>query len=162
MRDELDFKLALENYADTVNRICIVYLKNSADAEDIFQNVFLKYFNSSAHFNDEQHKRAWFIKVTINECKNLLKRFFRKNTVSIEDIASMGAQADFDENYYVTEAVLKLPKKYKTVIYLHYYEGYSAVEIGKLLGKNANTIYTLLARGRAQLKSALGGNEHEW
>ncbi len=162
MRDEHDFKLTLTNYADTVNRICIIYLKNSADAEDIFQNVFLKYYNSSIHFNEEEHKKAWLIRVTINECKNLLKNFFRKNTVSIEAIASVGVENGFNEDYYVTEAVLKLPEKYRTIIYLHYYEGYSAVEIGKMLGRNVNTIYTLLARGRAELRAVLGGNEHEW
>ncbi len=162
MRDEQDFKLTITNYADTVNRICLVYLKNTADTEDIFQNVFLKYYNSSAHFQDEEHKKAWLIRVTINECKNLLKNFFRKNSVPIAKIAAQATDGQFDENYYVIEAVLKLKEKYKTAIFLHYYEGYSAIEIGQMLGKNVNTVYSLLARGRAELKSVLGGDEHEW
>ncbi len=162
MKNEQDFKLTLTNYADTVNRICIVYLKNKADAEDIFQNVFLKYYSSSAHFVDEDHKKAWLIRVTINECKNLLKNFFRKNAVSIEEIAAIGVDSKFDEDYHITKAVLNLAEKYRTIIYLYYYEGYTAVEIGKMLNKNVNTVYSLLARGRELLKAVLGGDEHEW
>ncbi len=132
MRNEQDLKLAIENYADTVKRICVVYLKNTADTEDIFQNVFMKYYKSSAHFKNAEHKKAWFIRVTINECKDFLKSFFRKNSVSIDEISEMGVETDFDENSYVRESVLKLPEKYKITIYLHYFEGYSAVEIGKI------------------------------
>ncbi len=162
MRDEQDLKLAMETYADTVKRICVVYLKNMADTEDIFQNVFIKYYKGSAHFQNEEHKKAWFIRVTINECKDLLKSFLRKNTVSVEEISETGVEADFNENAYVREAVLKLPEKYKIAIYLHYFEGYSAVEIAKILSKNENTIYTFLSRGREKLKNILGGSEHEW
>ncbi len=162
MRDEQDLKLAIETYADTVKRICVVYLKNMADTEDIFQNVFIKYYKSSVHFESDEHRKAWFIRVTINECKDLVKSFFRKNSVSIDEISEIKTETDFNENEYVREAVLKLPEKYKIAIYLHYFEGYSAVEIGKILNKNVNTIYTLFARGREQLKNALGGSEHEW
>ncbi len=162
MRDEQDLKLVIDIYADTIKRICVVYLKNMADTEDVFQNVLIKYYKSSAHFESEEHRKAWLIRVTINECKDLLKRFFRKKSVSIDRIPEMGTETDFNENGYVREAVLKLPEKYKIAIYLYYFEGYSAVEIGKILNKNVNTIYTLLARGREQLKNVLGGSEHEW
>ncbi len=161
MRDEQDLKFAIETHGDTVKRICVVYLKNMADTEDIFQNVFLKYYKSSAYFDGEAHKKAWFIRVTINECKDLLKSFFRKNTVSIDKVPDIPTQTDFNENSYVREAVLKLPEKYRVSIYLHYFEGYSAVDISKMLSKNINTIYTLLARGREILKKDLGGSEHE-
>ncbi len=162
MREEQDLKLAINNYADTVKRICVVYLKNMADTEDIFQNVFMKYYKSSAQFESEEHKKAWFIRVTINECKDLLKSFFRKNSVSMDELSEIKAEETLNENEHVREAVLKLSEKYKIAIYLHYFEGYSAVEIGKILNKNTNTIYTLLARGREQLKKFLGGSEYEW
>ncbi len=162
MRTEQDLKLAIEIYADTVKRICVVYLKNTADTEDIFQNVFLKYYKSSAHFENDEHKKAWFIRVSINECKDLLKSFFRKNAMSLDQACDMQTQPDFDQNRYVRDAVQQLSDRYKIVIYLHYFEGYSAVEIGKILNKNVNTVYTLLARGREQLKNILGGSEHEW
>lgn len=161
MRDEQDLKQTIDRYADTVKRICVVYLKNSSDTEDIFQNVFLKYLRSSALFESEEHKKAFLIRVTINECKDLLKSFFRKNTINIDEITEMTAPSDFNENAYVREAVLKLPEKYKIVIYLHYFEGYSAVEIGKILSKNVNTVYTLMARGREMLKETLGGDLYE-
>ncbi len=161
MRDEQDLKLTIDKYADTVKRICVVYLKNSADTEDIFQNVFLKYYNSSVHFESEEHKKAWLIRITVNECKDLLKSFFRKNTISIDEVGEIKTHTDFNENSYVREAVLQLPQKYKIAIFLHYFEGYTAVEIGKILNKNVNTIYTLLKRGREMLKDVLGGGENE-
>ncbi len=162
MKSEQDLNLAIENYADTVKRICMIYLKNTADTEDIFQNVFLKYYKNSAQFKSEEHKKSWIIRVTINECKDLLRNFFRKNTVSVDELSNMTAQDDLSENSHVRLAVLKLPEKYKIPIYLHYFEGYTAVEIGKILNKNINTVYTFLSRGRQALKLTLGGNEHEW
>ncbi len=162
MRDEQDLKLAIENYADTVKRICVVYLKNMADTEDVFQNVFLKYYKSSARFESEEHKKAWFIRVAINECKDLLKSFFRRNSVPIDEAREFVVEENFNENSYIREMVLKLPEKYRLAIYLHYFEGYSAVDIGKMLSKNVNSIYTLLARGRELLKKDLGVSEYEW
>lgn len=161
MRDEQDLNLTIDKYADTVTRICLVYLKNSSDTEDIFQNVFLKYLRSTTLFKSEEHKKAFIIRITINECKDLLKNFFRKNTVNIEEVNQMVAPSNFDENAYVRQAVLTLPEKYRVVIFLHYFEGYSAVEIGKMLSKNINTVYTLMARGREILKESLGGDLHE-
>ena len=161
MRDEQDLKIAIDKYSDTVKRICVLYLKNSTDTEDIFQNVFLKYLKSSAHFQNEEHEKAFLIRITINECKDLIKSFFRKNMVPIDTIIEPSMIQDFNENYYIREAVLNLPDKYKTVIYLHYFEGYSAVQISKNIGKNVNTIYTLLSRGRDMLKDVLGGVDDE-
>ncbi len=162
MRDEQDLKLAIDGYSDTIKRICVVYLKNAADTEDIFQNVFIKYYKSSVNFKSEEHKKAWFIRVTINECKDLLRNFFRKNAISIETLPELSEKKNASESLYVRNAVLNLPEKYRIVIYLYYFEGNSAVDISKMLSKSVNTIYTLLSRGRELLKNDLGGNEHEW
>ncbi len=162
MRDEQDLKDAIDYYADTIKRICVVYLKTSADTEDIFQNVFLKYYKSSVHFDNEEHRKAWLIRVTINECKDMLKSFFRRNTTTLDEVSELATDGNMNENSYIRETVLQLPEKYKLPIYLHYFEGYSAVEISNILNKNTNTIYTLLARGRERLKNILGGDEHEW
>ncbi len=161
MRTEQDLQSAIEMYADTLKRICILYLKNESDTEDVFQNVFLKYYKSSAQFESEEHKKAFLIRITINECKDLLRNFFRKNTVSIDEVAQISGGSISDENFYVRQAVLALPQKYKIVIYLHYFEGYSAVDIAVMLQKNVNTVYTLLSRGRELLKTTLGGDIHE-
>lgn len=152
--------LAVERYADTVKRLCMVHLKNTADTEDIFQTVFLKYALSSAEFESREHEKAWFIRVTINACKDLLKSFFRSRTVSLEVLAELPAELDEDKRY-VLEAVLSLPDKYREVVYLHYYEDYSAPEIGRILGKNVNSVYTLLNRARQQLREKLGGEADE-
>ena len=152
--------MAVERYADTVKRLCMVHLKNTADTEDIFQTVFLKYALSSAEFESREHEKAWFIRVTINACKDLLKSFFRSRTVSLEVLAELPAELDEDKRY-VLEAVLSLPDKYREVVYLHYYEDYSAPEIGRILGKNVNSVYTLLNRARQQLREKLGGEADE-
>lgn len=159
MRSEQEVNRAIEQYADTVRRVCLLYLKNSADTEDIFQEVFLKYALSSAVFETEAHEKAWILRVAINQCKDLLKSFFRSKTVPLEAIENLPADIP-QENRTVLDAVLRLPPKYKEVVYLHYYEGYSASEIGQMLHKNENTVYTLLSRARKMLKEKLGGEEN--
>lgn len=160
MRSETDVNRAIEKYADTVRRLCMIHLKNYADTEDIFQTVFLKYILSSVEFENEIHEKAWFIRVTINACKDLMKNFFRSRTVSIQEVLEQPAPMA-SENREVLETVLSLPKKYREVVYLHYYEEFSAPEISRILGKNVNTIYTWLNRSKSLLKEKLGGDIDE-
>lgn len=160
MKTETAAKEAIEKYADTVRRICFVHLKNHHDVEDIFQEVFLKYVLSDIRFESDAHEKAWLIRVAVNASKDLLKSFFRRKVSSIDDLVVEPAYIE-EDNREVLEAVLQLPDKYKDVVYLFYYEGYSAVEIAKILKKNENTIYTWLARARQELKQALGGEPYE-
>ena len=155
MRSPKEIDRAIELYADTIRRICMIYLKNYTDTEDIFQTVFLKYLQSTQIFENQAHEKAWFIRVSINACKDLKKSFFHSRTVSLDTLVSQPAVQNSD-NREVLEAVLSLPQKYRNVIYLHYYEGYTAPQIGQLLGKKTNTIYTLLTRARLLLKEKLG------
>lgn len=157
MRSEQEVNRAVDKYADTVKRICILHLKNTSDAEDIFQEVFLKYALCDTAFENQNHEKAWIIRVAVNACKDLIKSFFRSRTVSIDELISLPA-GEKEDLSYVLEAVLGLPEKYKDAIYLHYYEGYSAAEIGKIIGKKENTVYSLLSRGRLMLKDKLGGD----
>lgn len=160
MRSELQVSLAIEKYADLVKRICMLNLKNYADTEDTFQTVFLKYAMSSIDFENDSHEKAWFIRVAMNASRDLLKNFFKCKTISIEEVleSSMPSCDGIDSKYKeVLEAVLNLPAKYRDVIYLHYYEGYTAPEIAKILKKNVNTIYTNLTRARKLLRDDLGG-----
>lgn len=156
MRSEQEINRAVDRYADTVRRLCMIHLKSHADTEDIFQTVFLKYALSSVQFESDEHEKAWIIRVTLNACKDLLKSFFRSRTTSLETLIDQPAPMA-SEHREVLEAVLSLPAKNREVIYLHYYEGYSAPEIGKILGRNVNTVYTLLARSRQMLREKLGG-----
>ena len=124
MRSEDEVNHAVEEYADMIQRICFYHLKNHADTEDVVQTVFLKYMLYEKPFSDEEHEKAWLLRVAINACKDFLKSFFRKNMVSMEVIKEMEAEVS-EEHREVLEAVLSLPEKYKDVIYLHYYEEYS-------------------------------------
>lgn len=160
MRSEQQVITAIDKYSDMVRRICMMHLKSYADTEDIFQNVFFKYAISGNEFKSEEHEKAWIIRVTVNLCKDLLKSFFRKNTVPLE---SLGDCAVFEDNEKkeVLQAVFSLPEKYKDVVYLYYYHGYSAIEISQILKKNVNTVYTLLSRAKKLLKEKLGGEDFE-
>lgn len=160
MRSEQEANRAIEQYADTVRRICMIHLKNHADTEDIFQTVFLKYVLSSVSFESEEHEKAWFIRVTINACKDLLKSFFHSRTVPLDKIADQPVLLPPD-NRDVIDAMLSLPPKYRDVVYLHYYEDYTAPQISRILGKNVNTIYTLLTRSKKMLREKLEDDGHE-
>ena len=96
MRNEQEVNRAIEQYADTVRRLCMVHLKNHADTEDIFQTVFLKYALSPVAFESQEHEKAWLIRVTINACKDLLKRFFRSRTVSLDKLLDQPAEVSPD------------------------------------------------------------------
>ena len=154
MRTEQEVNRAVEQYADMILRLCTVSLKNLQDAEDVLQTVFLKYALSREAFQSAEHEKAWLIRVASNQCKDVLKSFFRRHTVSLEE-----ADLPWTEpvKLEILEAVRALPKAYREVIYLHFYEGYTAPEIAGILRKNPNTIYTHLFRAKAMLKEALGG-----
>ena len=156
MRSEEEANRAIRLYADTVRRICMVNLKNYSDTEDIFQTVFLKYVLHPEPFESEEHEKAWIIRVTVNACKDLLKNVFRSRTVPLDTLIET-PQAQELRHTELLEAVLSLPAKYKDVVYLYYYEGYSAEEISRILKKNVNTVYTLLTRARKILKKELEG-----
>lgn len=156
MKSEEEAGRAIEQYADMVRRICMIHLKNYEDAEDIFQTVFLKYVLRSEPFDSPEHEKAWIIRVTVNACRDLVKSFFRSRTVSLDQLIEKPQYMPEDHSD-ILEAVLELPARFRDVVYLHYYEGYSAPEIGRILKKNPNTVYTLLARARQLLKTRLEG-----
>lgn len=157
MRSEQEVNRAIEQYSDTVRRLCLIHLKNDADTEDIFQTVFLKYVLSSVSFESEEHEKAWFIRVTINACRDLLRGFFRSRTTPLHELMERPAELQPDHRE-VLDAVRSLPPKYRDVVYLHYYEEYTAPEIGRILGKNVNTVYTRLTRAKQMLREKLGGD----
>ena len=161
MRGEAEVNHAVDTYADMVRRVCFYHLKNQADTEDVCQEVFLKYMLHDEPFKNKEHEKAWLLRVAINACKDYLKNFFRRNTVSLDSLYEMAAEIP-ESHREVLEAVLSLPGKYKYAIYLHYYEGYSAAEIGQILGKKENTVYSLLSRGRGMLKDILTDGEHSF
>lgn len=141
---------AVSKYLDTVLRIAYQNTQNQADAEDVAQEVFIKLMKQP-RFNDEGHMKAWLIRVTVNQCKDLKKSFWHRNTIAISD----DRQAAEEPAQEVWAEIWKLPKDYRNVIYLYYYEGYTVPEIAEILGRNVNTVSSWLTRARKSLKKIL-------
>ena len=146
-------------YADAILRLSYAYLKNTQDAQDICQTVFVKLLAEPREFESAGHERAYVLRMAANACKDLLKSPWRKRTCGLEAVLEVPAPEAGDGS--VLAAVNQLPAHYRTVIYLFYYEGYQAAEIGKILGVPTATVHTRLARGRAKLKDILGGADDE-
>lgn len=148
-----------ETYADAILRLSYTYLKNTHDAQDICQTVFVKLLTEPREFESPAHERAYILRMAANACKDLLKSPWRKRTCGLETVAEVPAPEAGDGT--VLAAVNSLPPHYRAVIYLFYYEGYQAAEIGSILGIPTATVHTRLARGRAKLRDILGGTEYE-
>ena len=146
-------------YADAILRLSYAYLKNTYDAQDVCQTVFVKLLTEPREFESAEHERAYVLRMAANACKDLLKSPWRKRTCGLETVLEVPAPEAGDGS--VLAAVNELPPNYRAVIYLFYYEGYQAAEIGKILGVPTATVHTRLARGRARLKDILGGTDYE-
>ena len=151
--DRQEAERLAETYADLILRLAYTYLNHTQVAQDICQTVFLKLLEKAPAFASPAHEKAWIIRTTANACKDLLKSHWHKTTVTLDAAAAVPAPQP--EAGSLLEAVGRLPPPYRVVIYLYYYEGYSAKEIARLLGANPATISTRLRRGRAQLKTLL-------
>lgn len=148
-----------QDYADAILRLSYTYLKNTQDAQDVCQTVFVKLLTEPRDFQSPAHERAYILRMAANACKDLLKSPWRKRTCGLETVLEVPAPEAGDGS--VLAAVNELPAHYRTAIYLFYYEGYQAAEIGKILGVPTATVHTRLARGRARLKDILGGMDYE-
>ena len=156
IRDSGWIEKIIEDYGDTVFRLCYMCMKNRSDAEDIYQETFLKLYDCDKTFNDEEHCKAWLLKVAANKCKNALRfSLFHAHVELNEQLSS----APMDTDYGLMNYVLKLPAKYRDVIYLYYYEGYPTAKIAELLKTNDAAIRTRLKRGRDLLKSEVSFDE---
>lgn len=151
--DRQEAERLAETYADLILRLAYTYLNHTQDAQDICQTVFLKLWEKAPAFVSPDHERAWIIRTTANTCKDLLKSHWRKTTAPLEAAAAVPAPQP--EEGSLLAAVNLLPPQYRAVIYLHYYEGYSAQEIARMLGKTPSAVASLLHRGRRRLKTLL-------
>ena len=145
-----------ERNIEMMYKICFIFYKgNKSDIEDTIQSVFLKVIEKKIIFENLEHEKAWLIVSTNNYCKNKIKHWWNKNQ-----------ELDFDikeetKNDEIINKVLALPDKLKTPIYMYYYEGYSCVEISKILNINENTIYSYLHQGRKILKLMIEEENNE-
>ena len=145
----------MEKYGDAVLRVAFTYLKNMADAEDAVQEVFLKIIDKPPEFDEIQNIKAWLIRVAVNVCKNKLNLYWNKNKTSIDDVAEIETFDKYNLDSDVTKAVMSLGEKYRIVIYMYYYEGYSTPEIAEITDKSETAVRSLLHRARAKLKNIL-------
>ena len=154
----MSFEDAVQKYAPVVHSACVMRLGNACDADDCFQNTFLKLYTAAPGFKDEEHMKAWLLRVAINECKKYIRD--NRRTVPLDSIREQAIPPADDAND-ISWALMKLEPKYREVLYLYYAEGYSGDEIASILGKNSNTIRTMMRRGREKLKTIYGGDKNE-
>ncbi len=143
-------------YEKTVYKLAYSYMRNRQDTDDIYQEVFLRFFRKKPEFESEEHEKAWFIRTTINCCKSYFLSGWVKRTMALEE-QTMGREDSYEmeERSDLFYAVMELPVKYRTVIHLFYYERYTVREIAELLEEKVTTITTRLSRGREQLREVL-------
>lgn len=158
LRTNDHIKQIVNQYSDMLLRIAFTHMANQYDAEDMVQNVFLKYIEKQPSFESTEHEKAWFIRVLINMCHNHFHSSWIKKTVELDENIMF---PDFGENELDEKAILSsvihLPKKYRLVIYFFYYEDYSIAEIAKTCNKKEATVRSQLFRARQLLKDSLKG-----
>ena len=151
----------IEEYSDTIYRLAMSRTRNKEVSEDVYQEVFLRLAKKIPEFESKEHEKAWMIRVTINCSKTILSSKHLKSNAELKENDSIILD-EADEKNDVYYAVAGLPLKYRTVIYLFYYEGYKIEEMSMILDANVNTVKSWLSRARAELKTKIeGGLEDE-
>lgn len=156
---EQDLSNAMAVYGPTVYRLALCRMQNIADAEDVYQEVFLRLWKQPAETWAAERVKAWLIRATLNRCADLHHFRLRRPELALEDVPEL-AQPD-NRAAELWAAVARLPEAGRTVVHLYYAEGYSAEEIARMLRIPAVTVRTRLHRARKRLKDFLGGNEYE-
>jgi len=149
------FKEKYERYSQMLFRIALLQLGSAHDAEDALQNVFMKLIYHAPVLKDAEHEKAWLIRVTQNQCKNMLKASVRRNTCQLSDEMVFGKTEDFTAAMDISRKVKALPVNYKTAIFLYYYEDLSVEQISKILRISQSAVKMRLKRGRELLKTEL-------
>ena len=144
----------VDKYADMVYRIAFTHMKNNADTDDIFQEVFLKLCKSAVAFETDEHVKAWLIRVTINTCR---KSFASPWPKKMAELPENLLHEDEYQNFEVIPAVQSLPEKYRTVIHLFYFEDMAVADIATALKSTASTVKSQLSRARGLLRNKLKG-----
>ena len=151
--NEQELTRLVEKFSRTVYGVAYCYLHNSADADDIMQDTFLALYTSNVEFVRDEHVKAWLIQVTVNKCKNLLRSFKYRATVSLDEAAEIPSEDKcFSGSESILPVVMKLKPKSRTVLYMFYYEDMSIQQISECLSLNEATVKTRLKRGREQLQ----------
>ena len=156
LRSEEFMDEAIAAHQGAVYRLALSQTRSAADAQDVMQDVFIKLMRSQVPFRDSDHLRAWLLRVTINQCRDLQRRRVVRAYTPLEQVTEHPAASE--ENGLLKE-VLQLEEPYKTVLVLHYFEDFSIVEIAKMLSLSPSAVKMRLMRGRQQLKTTLQEGE---
>ena len=150
----LETQALAEQYRDRLFAAAFQVCGNAADAEDASQEALLRYHLSDKEFENQEHIRAWLLRVAVNWAKNISRSFWRRNTLPLEEYMET-LEFDCQESREIFREVMALPEKYRLVIHLYYYEDYSVEEIGRILGIRVSNVKVRLSRGRQMLKATL-------
>ena len=146
---EKEIERIMDDYGNTLFRICLIMLGNSHDAEDAVQETLIKYLQKTPDLKDKEHEKAWLIKVSSNKCKDMLRFRARHATIDIESICEF-MQDSSDSG--ILEALMTLPEKFRIILVLYYVEQYKTDEISKMIGKSSSVVKMRLQKGRRLLK----------
>lgn len=150
---EAELTRLVEKFSGLVFRVALCHVKNPADADDIMQDVFLALYTSKKFFTDDEHIKAWLIRVTVNKCTNLLHSCGRRLSVPLENAEEIPFLPK--EKFSLIPQLMKLKPKYRMVLYMFYYEDFPISRIAELLGEKQSTVTTRLARGRTKLRELM-------
>ncbi len=141
-----------EKYSKSVYGVCLMYLKNKDDAEEAVSESYIRLMENKPRFESDAHAKAYLTRTAVNVCKNLLKSGWRNNTVQNEDVLMY---ITAPEEKGVMEEILSLPPKYRVILYMHYYIGYSTREIAEIMNLSQSAVLSRLSRGRSKLRNLL-------
>lgn len=158
--DKEHFREIYERHVDDVYRLCFSYLKNPHDSEDAVSSVFCKLIKKNPVFETQEQEKAWLIVTACNECKSMLRALRRHPRVDISVLPEQESANDFERSEMI-DAIISLPEKYSSVLYLHFYLGYSLKEIAKMTKQNESTVRSQLFYGKRKLANLIGGNDDE-
>ena len=158
--DKEHFREIYERHVDDIYRLCFSYMKNPHDSEDAVSVVFCKLIKKSPVFETQEQEKAWLVVTACNECKSMLRALRRHPRVEISELPEQKGFEDTEHNDII-DAIISLPEKYSSVLYLHFYLGYSLKEIAKMTKQNESTVRSQLFYGKRKLASLIGGNDDE-
>ena len=156
--DSKEYKRLADQYIDMVYRVALNGCKNKYDAADVVQNTFIKLLKCKKQFDTDEHVRNWLIRVAVNECNSLWNSSWRKKVTSLDEREDEPAFTT-PEKSELYDLVMKLPPKYRQVVYLYYYEEFSVKEVAEMVKISETAVQTRLQRARKKLKDQLGGRK---
>lgn len=150
-RQKIDIGEAYQKYADVLYRVALAHTSNDADAQDVVQDVFIKYMTKAPLFSSDEHERAWLLRVTINRCHDVIRRLKVRDTLPLDEAVHIAAEDKTDISE-VLDCLSHIPEKNRDVVILHYLEGFSQQETAKILGISLSAVKMRISRAKEALQ----------